>query len=144
MADGSGMRKAGLDGLPCGICLVSMDDEERVLYANRSFLLLMGFSSMEELFSQRGSSFKGLVAEGYVPLGQRCGAEERSGSFYFQLRTSSGSIPVKGRRGSMRMRAWGRPGVFPVSVTGRERRRGWRSWTGRLFILPLQGWPGRM
>lgn len=99
MADGSGMRKAGLDGLPCGICLVSMDDEERVLYANRSFLLLMGFSSMEELFSQRGSSFKGLVAEGYVPLGQRCGAEERSGSFYFQLRTSSGSIPVKGAAG---------------------------------------------
>ena len=94
MADGSGMRKAGLDGLPCGICLVSMDDEERVLYANRSFLLLMGFSSMEELFSQRGSSFKGLVAEGYVPLGQRCGAEERSGSFYFQLCTSSGSVPV--------------------------------------------------
>ena len=99
MADGSGMRKAGLDGLPCGICLVSMDDEERVLYANRSFLLLMGFSSMEELFSQRGGSFKGLVAEGYVPLGQRCGAEERSGSFYFQLRTSSGSIPVKGAAG---------------------------------------------
>ncbi len=99
MADGSGMRRAGLDGLPCGICLVSMDDEERVLYANRSFLLLMGFSSMEELFSQRGSSFKGLVAEGYVPLGQRCGAEERSGSFYFQLRTSSGSIPVKGAAG---------------------------------------------
>lgn len=99
MADGSGMRKAGLDGLPCGICLVSMDDEERVLYANRSFLLLMGFSSMEELFSQRGSSFKGLVAEGYVPLSQRCGAEERSGSFYFQLRTSSGSVPVKGAAG---------------------------------------------
>lgn len=99
MADGSGMRKAGLDGLPCGICLVSMDDEERVLYVNRSFLLLMGFSSMEELFSQRGSSFKGLVAEGYVPLGQRCGAEERSGSFYFQLRTSSGSVPVKGAAG---------------------------------------------
>ena len=99
MADGSGMGKAGLDGLPCGICLVSMDDEERVLYANRSFFLLMGFSSMEELFSQRGSSFKGLVAEGYVPLGQRCGAEERSGSFYFQLRASSGSLPVKGAAG---------------------------------------------
>ena len=99
MADGSGMGKAGLDGLPCGICLVSMDDEEKVLYANRSFLHLMGFSSMEELFSQRGSSFKELVDEGYVPLGRRCGAEERSGTFYFRLKTPSGSVPVKGTAG---------------------------------------------
>ena len=110
MADGSGMGKAGLDGLPCGICLVSMDDEERVLYANRSFLLLMGFSSMEELFSQRGSSFKGLVDEGYVPLGRRCGAEERSGTFYFRLKTPSGSVPVKGTAGGYedeeKDRAW--------------------------------------
>ena len=53
MKDGSSLHRVqGLDGLPCGICLVSMDDEERVLYANRSFLLLMGFSSMEALVAQ--------------------------------------------------------------------------------------------
>ena len=81
MADGSGMRKAGLDGLPCGICLVSMDDEERVLYANRSFLLLMGFSSLEELFSQRGSSFNGLVLRGMCLLASA--AEQRKGAALF-------------------------------------------------------------
>ncbi|MGN0955306.1 EAL domain-containing protein [Dialister sp.] len=80
---------AVVEGLPCGICFVSMDDEERVLYANRAFLNIMGASSFQELVSWRGNSFEAFTGVKYIPLRQRYEAVGEA-SFHFFLRSRDG------------------------------------------------------
>lgn len=55
--------------LPFGVCLVSMDGEERILYGNRAFLDMAGASSLESLLEFCGGVFRRLVGnERYMPI----------------------------------------------------------------------------
>ena len=56
------------DQFPSGVCLISMDDSERILYANRE-LLFMYSSKDQESFLRDVRSYRGMVqSQEYVPL----------------------------------------------------------------------------
>lgn len=99
-----------VEGLPCGICFVSMDDEERLVYGNRAFLSLTGFSSLEELLSWCGGSFEKLMAKGYIPLRQRyeAGKDGKVSAFHFLLETKAGPVPAEGLVGMEETAAFGK------------------------------------
>lgn len=99
-----------VEGLPCGICFVSMDDEERLVYGNRAFLSLTGFSSLEELLSWCGGSFEKLMAKGYIPLRQRyeAGKDGKVSAFHFLLETKAGPAPAEGLVGMEETAAFGK------------------------------------
>ena len=99
-----------VEGLPCGICFVSMDDEERLVYGNRAFLSLTGFSSVEELLSWCGGSFEKLMAKRYIPLRQRyeAGKDGKVSAFHFLLETKAGPVPAEGLVGMEETAAFGK------------------------------------
>lgn len=58
------------DQFPSGVCLISMDDSERILYANRE-LLFMYSSKDQESFLRDVRSYRGMVQpHEYVPLSE--------------------------------------------------------------------------
>lgn len=99
-----------VEGLSCGICFVSMDDEERLVYGNRAFLSLTGFSSVEELLSWCGGSFEKLMAKRYIPLRQRyeAGKDGKVSAFHFLLETKAGPVPAEGLVGMEETAAFGK------------------------------------
>lgn len=86
MAEDEMRKNGGGEGFPGGFCLVSRDEEERLLFVDEGAVRLLGFSSKEELLMSSDGRFRGLSAEeGYMPLSVVYGKGPKGLPRYFRF-----------------------------------------------------------
>ncbi|MGN0955307.1 EAL domain-containing protein [Dialister sp.] len=86
MEDKEQERRESFDDFPNGVCMISMDGAERILYANRE-MARMYHAEGESSFCQAFHSFRGMVhPDDYTPLSVLYEQKEGHGYRYFNFR----------------------------------------------------------